>query len=251
MRRLLLVLAIGLLGAAPPSAPASSEPVASPVTPANRQLLLVRSPSWAASSGTLERYARDEQGHWSAVGTAIAVSLGRNGLGWGRGLHASPESGPVKREGDGRSPAGAFSLSTAFGVAERAPEGSRDFPFLHTRASTYCVEDQRSKLYNQIIDANDVPKTTWEKWSGLRRSDGLFDWGVVVTQNAPDIRKGAGSCVFLHVWKGPSRPTAGCTAMPRERIEAIVGWLDPRGEPVLVQLPEPIYQQLRGSWHLP
>lgn len=248
---ILLVLALGLVGAAPPRGAAQTEPAASPVTAPNRQLLLVRSASWAAASGTLERYTRDKQGLWSAVGTAIPVNLGRNGMGWGRGLHAQPKSGPFKREGDGRSPAGSFALSTAFGVAERAPDGSHDFPFLHTLSSSYCVEDQRSKLYNRIIDANDVPKSTWEKWSELKRADGLFDWGVVVQQNAPDIQKGAGSCVFLHIWRGAHSPTAGCTAMPRERIEAIVAWLDPHAEPVLVQLPEPLYQQLRGSWALP
>jgi D-alanyl-D-alanine dipeptidase len=247
----LFVLALGLVGAARPGAAPETEPVVSPVKSANRQLLLVRSASWAAASGTLERYTRDQCGHWSVVGAAIQVNIGRNGMAWGRGLHAQPKAGPFKREGDGRSPSGAFALSTAFGAAARVPEGAHDFPFLSTRASSYCVEDQRSKFYNQLIDSNDVPKTSWEKWSELRRADGLFDWGVVVQQNAPDTQKGAGSCVFLHIWRGPRIPTAGCTAMPRDRIEAVVAWLDPHAEPLLVQLPEPVYQQVREPWGLP
>jgi hypothetical protein len=39
--------------------------------------------------------------------------------------------------------------------------------------------------------------------------------------------------------------------MPREDLEATLRWLDPRREPVLVQLPEPAFQAERSSWGLP
>jgi D-alanyl-D-alanine dipeptidase len=172
-------------------------------------------------------------------------------MGWGRGIHPAAGPGPVKKEGDGRSPAGVFPLERAFGVAETLPSDAHNFPYLHALPSTYCVEDMRSDFYNQIIDANDVKQTSWQRWSGLRRADGLFDWGIVVGQNAPEAVVGAGSCVFLHVWRGPRRATAGCTAMSRQRLEEILPWLDPEASPLLVQLPGEAYDTRRADWALP
>lgn len=247
----IVTLLFALMGTAQAAEKGEPELFTSPIKPAHHQLLLVRSASWYAAKGTLERYERDKHGQWTLAEAAIPVNLGRNGMGWGRGLHAQPKSGPFKREGDGRSPAGAFALSRAFGTADTLPAGAHDFPYLHTQSTSYCVEDLRSKSYNQIIDASELPRAAWEKWSELRRADGLFDWGVVVRQNEPNPQRGAGSCVFLHVWRGPQMPTSGCTAMPHEQIESIVRWLDPRAEPVLVQLPEPVFKKLREAWALP
>jgi L,D-peptidoglycan transpeptidase YkuD (ErfK/YbiS/YcfS/YnhG family) len=214
-------------------------------------MLLVHATAWTSSSGSLERYERDAAGEWKRVGAPVPVDLGRNGLGWGRGLHIIPPAGPRKAEGDGRSPAGVFALAQAFGVASQLPEDARGFPYLPTATTTYCVEDVRSEHYNQIVDATEVHRTTWEKWSELKRADGLFDWGVVVAQNQPSVVRGGGSCVFLHIWRGPRIPTAGCTAMPRSDIELVLRWLDPSKQPVLVQLPDTELHRVRSIWALP
>lgn len=224
---------------------------ASPIEAGSRQLLLVRAASWTAATATLVRYERTEGGAWSPIGTAIPVDIGRNGMAWGRGLQGTTEPGPVKKEGDGKSPAGVYRLGSAFGAAPSLPAGARDFPYLRALRTTYCVEDPRSVHYNQIIDATRVSSSSWEQWSQMARADGLFDWGVVVQQNAPEIQKGAGSCVFLHVWRGPNRPTAGCTAMARDHIQEMLRWLDPDLAPILVQLPEPVFQSVRAAWGLP
>lgn len=219
--------------------------------PSNRQLLLVHSASWSASNGVLDRYERSADNQWKLVGTRSAVSLGRHGMAWGRGLNEPPDHGSFKKEGDGRSPAGIFALGSAFGTARALPDDARGFPYLPTLATTYCVEDVRSDFYNRIIDARDVTPRAWEKWSELRRPDGLFDWGIVVGQNTPDVRRGSGSCVFLHIWRGPNVPTAGCTAMARENIEVILRWLDADADPVLVQLPDSELAEWRTRWGTP
>jgi D-alanyl-D-alanine dipeptidase len=229
----------------------NAEPPTSPVAASSRQLLLVHSASWFASSGALEQYERGAEGNWRIVGTRIAVNLGRHGMAWGRGLHQPPARGPFKKEGDGKSPAGAFALARAFGTATALPDAAHGFPYLPTLPTTYCVEDTRSEFYNLIIDAHEATSKAWERWSQLRRPDGLFDWGIVVRQNEPDVHRGAGSCVFLHIWRGANVPTAGCTAMARDRIEAILRWLDADAHPVLVQLPDPELVKLRTSWDLP
>jgi L,D-peptidoglycan transpeptidase YkuD (ErfK/YbiS/YcfS/YnhG family) len=172
-------------------------------------------------------------------------------MGWGHGLLKTAQPGPVKREGDGRSPAGVFALGRAFGSADTLPEGAKSFPYLQTQPTTYCVEDMRSKLYNQIVDVPGVTPGSRPGWSELQRADGLFRWGIIVRQNDLDTKVGAGSCVFLHIWRGAGRGTAGCTAMAAEVLESTLRWLDPKAEPLLVELPEAAYRELRATWDLP
>ena len=222
----------------------------SPIPDNCRQLLLVRTPSWSAVSGTLERYERGESLRWNLVGPPTPLNVGRSGMAWGRGLASQTKPGPIKREGDGRSPAGVFTLGRAFGSAEGLPAGARDFPYLQTLPSTYCVEDTRSKFYNQIVDVPGVTPGSRPGWSEMQRADGLFRWGVIVRQNDEE-QVGAGSCVFLHIWRGAGRGTAGCTAMASDQIETTLRWLDAKASPLLVELPEPAYQDVRDAWGLP
>jgi L,D-peptidoglycan transpeptidase YkuD (ErfK/YbiS/YcfS/YnhG family) len=232
-------------------APSELKSPTSPITNTTRQLIVVRTANWNASSGTLARYDRDESLVWHRTSDAISVNVGRHGLAWGRGLHEPPKTGRLKKEGDGRSPAGVFAIDQAFGAAKDLPEGANGFPYLQALPTSYCVEDLRSAYYNRIIDASEVSTSSWQQWSRLLRTDGQFQWGLVVRHNTPEIKLGAGSCVFLHVWRGPFQPTSGCTSMAQDQIEAMLLWLEPEARPVLVQLPEQEYRERRDAWGLP
>src|SRR5690606_23658174 len=78
-----------------------------------RQMALVVTDDWEATTGTLRTFARDAAGQWREQGVAAPVSIGRGGSGWGLGLHRPQAGGPVKQEGDGRSPAGVFAVGEA------------------------------------------------------------------------------------------------------------------------------------------
>lgn len=237
-----------------PLAAHAQDPViesSSPIPGATKQLLIVRSASWRAHDGTLERFVLGDDDQWVSVESAIPVALGRTGMAWGRGIQQRGLAGPIKREGDGKSPAGVFALRQAFGTDASLLDGAHHFPYLHATSTNYCVEDTRSAHYNQLIDSGNVTTTLWEKWSPLRRSDGLFDWGIVVEQNSSPTVPGAGSCVFLHIWRGRHSSTAGCTAMARNDIEDVLRWLDPSTNPLLVQLPQRTYDEQRRAWTLP
>ena len=96
-------------------------------------------------------------GKWRQVGEREPVTVGRNGSGWGLGLHPDPQThpraGPVKREGDGRSPAGVFGIGDAFGYAGHADTA---LPYDAMQASHYCMDVSGSPLYNRIVDARSV-----------------------------------------------------------------------------------------------
>ncbi|MDX1418831.1 MAG: L,D-transpeptidase family protein [Rubricoccaceae bacterium] len=236
---LLLVLLAGL--------PAAAQPQMHPlvIPPEARQLVVVVTPDWESTEATLRRYERDG-GTWAAVGEPVPVVVGRSGLGWGRGLHPDGLDGPQKREGDGRAPAGVFALTEAFGYAERAETG---LPYRHATPDLECVDDAASAYYNEVLDRTGVAPD-WDSHEEMRRRDDLYRLGVVVAHNQP-AAPGAGSCIFLHIWRGPGTTTAGCTAMPSDAMETVAAWLDAEAAPVLVQLPADAHARLREAWTLP
>jgi zinc D-Ala-D-Ala dipeptidase len=212
-----------------------------------RQALVVTTPSWSGVQGTAQRYERDSGGHWSKVGAAFPVVVGKTGLGWGRGLEGSEAlPGPEKREGDERAPAGVFPLTRAFGYAAAA---ATHMPYTQLTDSVECVDDPKSAHYNSLVDSAKTAKD-WDSTEHMHRSDELYRLGVFVAHNTP-AAAGAGSCIFLHIWSGPDQGTVGCTAMQRSDIEMLLAWLDPKKSPVLMQMPAAQYAQYRASWDLP
>jgi hypothetical protein len=225
----------------------------------SKQLVLVIAADWDATKGSLQCYTRPELNGpcslWMPVDGPIPVTLGRTGLAWGRGLVAAPPlPGPVKREGDGKSPAGAFELPFAFGYMTKAKaiENEINFPYTVLTATTFGVDDVKSMYYNQIV-STDVVTKDWDSAETMRRRDGLYEIGVFVNHNTSPAVPGAGSCIFMHVWRGPDKPTAGCTAMDRVDMFILASWLDPpaQAKPVLVQLPRDAYKRLAKPWGLP
>jgi len=217
-----------------------------------RQLVLVTTSGWNATTGTLRRYER-EGGAWRETGEATPITVGRNGSAWGLGVSPAQSDGPQKQEGDGRAPAGVFRIGTAFGYADAA---STDWPYQGMGASDWCIDVPASPLYNRIVDADKVGDKAVEGSSEpMRRDlhaggDVRYKLGFVIEHNA-DNRSGAGSCIFAHLWRAPGEPTAGCTAMPEPAMQALLAWLDPRRKPVFALLPDNELERLHASWNLP
>jgi L,D-peptidoglycan transpeptidase YkuD (ErfK/YbiS/YcfS/YnhG family) len=247
MRALTWLSACTLIGCA--SAPVSYIAPRPAALRAARQLILVRADSWSSTSGELRRYQRGPDGEWAQVSGAVPAVLGRNGLGWGRGLHGEPPGAPVKREGDGRAPAGVFDVGPAFGSAPVPPPGTQ-VNYIAATDTLECVDDPASPHYNGLWDTSLVPRD-WRSSEKMLRQDGLYDLGLFIHHNRAPPRRGAGSCIFLHVWKGPAQPTAGCTAIAKEELIEVIRWLDPAALPVFVQLPAPELTRRREPWGLP
>lgn len=219
------------------------------------EMVVVTTSDWNSPQGTLRRYERAKPDKkWKAVGEPIPVMVGKNGLAWGSGiaevnLQAEKAGVPVKKEGDGRAPAGIFGLSKAFGYANQ-PEPGWKMPYVSLSSSVECVDDTASKFYNQVVDRSTV-SPDWNSSEHMLRSDELYRWGVLVDHNSHPAVAGGGSCIFLHIWRGPGQPTVGCTAMQQSDLESLLAWLDPARTPLLVQLPEGLYQKMRKRWLLP
>ncbi len=55
----------------------------------------------------------------------------------------------------------------------------------------------------------------------LRRADPLYDLVIVTDWNWPRAVPGRGSCIFLHRWRRPCYPTAGCIALRADHLRQI------------------------------
>ena len=138
--------------------------------------------------------------------------VGRNGF-------AAPGA---KREGDGMSPSGSFSLTEAFGEGNPGTA----LPYRRLRDGGDCwgstVGDPR---YNRYYRGTCLPDD--ENLSQYMK-DGPYKQAVVIDYNRPPqspIVQGHGSAIFLHISAG--RPTAGCVSLERPQVEAVMRTLRP------------------------
>ncbi|WP_243368317.1 L,D-transpeptidase family protein [Fundidesulfovibrio soli] len=244
-----LLLLTALLASGPAIAAALDDALDDALA-ASGQLLVVTSDCWSCTSARLTLYRRDAGGPWRQDGPPVAVTLGPKGLGWGIGLHEVPAEGPRKQEGDGRAPAGVFRLGQVFGYAQ-APPPSLRMPYVQATETLECVDDAASPQYNTLLDASTAPARAWNSSEVMRRKDGQYALGLVVAHNPAPAVPGAGSCIFLHIWRAPGATTSGCTAMERTDMERVATWLDPALSPLLIQLPREEYARTAARFGLP
>ena len=128
-----------------------------------------------------------------------------------------------KREGDGATPAGTHGLCGVMYRADRVarevlppwarPIGPRDL----------WADDPADPAYNRPVRAPFAASA-----ERLARADPLYDIVVPTDWNCGDPTPGRGSAIFLHVWRGPRIPTAGCVAFRRDHLLWIVARLTPQ-----------------------
>jgi len=212
---------------------------------ANEQLLIVTVPDWSASQGKLVAYTWIE-GEWQLALQPFPVQIGRNGMAWGPGLHDGTfNKSPLKQEGDGKSPAGIFPLESLYGYEDLTTK----MDYLKVDRNTFCVDDPKSKYYNQIVHGDEVEKD-WTSAETMRMESDVYKYGIVVGYNTNPAVPGNGSCIFYHLGQ-PGTTTAGCTAMSETDILKLIHFLDKAKKPLIVQVPEAEYQILAKRYGLP
>jgi L,D-peptidoglycan transpeptidase YkuD (ErfK/YbiS/YcfS/YnhG family) len=222
-----------------------------PLINGSQQLLLVTTPDWSSTGGSMRRFERaSSTSAWQSIDQPEPVVVGRTGIAWGVGFDWVSSEGPHKHEGDGKSPAGIFPLDTVFGFMPLNPLQSVKLPYVQLLPTTDCVDDVASSHYNTVVDRTSVTRVDWTSAEHMRQV-GQYEIGVIVGYNAIPPVKGRGSCIFLHIWAGPGSHTAGCTALDETKLRDVIRWLDPKKRPLLVQLTLEDYANLRTRWMLP
>jgi D-alanyl-D-alanine dipeptidase len=140
-----------------------------------------------------------------------------------------------------------FGIGTAYGYD--ATRAGLALAYVRATPELRCVDDPKSRHYNRIVSTEDTA-IDWNSAEYMRRQDELYSIAIVIEHNARQTQPGAGSCIFLHVWRGPDSGMTGCTAMPLGELEMLANWLKPNVA-ALVALPRGEYDALRGRWQLP
>lgn len=147
----------------------------------------------------------------------VSAVIGRNGL-------ALPGE---KREGDGKTPSGIYPLGPAFGYAPAIATG---IDYKEIGDFDFWVDDVRSMQYNQWVNGTPAARS----FERLKRLDGLYQYGIVIGYNINPVIPGAGSAVFMHVWRRYNSPTSGCVALSQRYLRKILRWLDRKNQPVII-----------------
>lgn len=127
-----------------------------------------------------------------------------------------------KREGDGATPIGTHRITGLLFRPDRIgahhlpgwarPIGLRDL----------WADDPTSPDYNHLVRAPFA--FGHEK---LRRADPLYDLILTTDWNWPEAQPGRGSAIFLHSWRRPRYPTAGCVAFSRPDLLWLISRIVP------------------------
>lgn len=144
---------------------------------------------------------------WGArfMGRRFPVAIGRAGT-----THD-------KREGDGATPAGIWRLMGGFYRADRLLPPDAPVPMNAIGPRDLWSDDPEAPDYNHAVRAPYAPSH-----ERLRRADRLYDIVLVTDWNWPDAVPGQGSAIFVHVWRDPRRPTAGCLAFREDHLRWIL-----------------------------
>ncbi len=189
------------------------------------QVLLVTNN--CASSFAVKIYILEKQaGKWEKVGESFNGVIGEKGF-------AKPDE---KREGDGKSPSGIFSLQMTFGYNESI---QTKMPYRKILPDDLWIDDVNAADYNRWVKKDDTQAASYEK---MRRDDDLYKYGIVIEYNTSPVIKGQGSAIFLHVWGGENISTGGCVAMSEDNIVRILKWLDPQALPLIIMGTEDIME---------
>ena len=213
------------------------------------QLIVSIAPGWNSKSGKLQLFERSG-GKWTAVGEPWEVLYGPAGLAWGRGVHGTEEPGLRKVERDKRAPAGVFAMGTIYTYDQALPGGA-NYPFHTVGKGDAWIDDSNHPDYNKhvVVDPENPPP--WFAKQKMRHNDFAYRWLLEIRHNSDPPVPNAGSAIFFHMRRGPTRPSAGCTVMAEPNLIRVIRWLNDSKKPHYALLPKAEYLAKWKQWGLP
>ncbi|WP_420569729.1 L,D-transpeptidase family protein [Thalassovita sp.] len=152
--------------------------------------------------------------HLRFMNRRFACTIGRGGL-----------TGN-KQEGDGATPRGVHRILEAYFRADRM---AQPVPWARPIGPQDLWSDASGEAdYNSRVRA---PYASSHEQ--MRRADPMYDLILVTDWNYPKAESGKGSAIFIHQWRRPGWPTAGCVAFSRTDLRFIAQHLSPRSRLII------------------
>jgi L,D-peptidoglycan transpeptidase YkuD (ErfK/YbiS/YcfS/YnhG family) len=150
-------------------------------------------------------------GPWGArfMGRRFACTVGRGGI----------VPAAQKREGDGGTPAGTHKIVGLLYRPDRIAKSLLPDWAVPIGLGDFWSEDPGDPDYNHM-----VPTPHRFGHECLRRADPMYDVILITNWNWPHAVPGKGSAIFVHAWRRPGHPTAGCVGFARSDLL----WMLPR-----------------------
>ena len=125
-------------------------------------------------------------------------SIGRNGL------------NSKKKEGDGTTPKGIFSLGKVYYRADKVKKPITKISTKIIKKNMIWCDNSKSKNYNK-----ETVKNNNDKYEKLFRKNNSYDYLLVINYNTKKIIPYKGSAIFIHLTK-KYKKTAGCIALNKK-----------------------------------
>lgn len=179
------------------------------------QILTVSAAGPSDTTGSLRAWQKQSDGNWRVVLGPYTAHLGQDGIG-------------QPSEYASRTPQGTYTMTQAFGAL---PNPGTALPYHRTTPDDWWVSDVNSPKYNtlQICPKGSCSFNTAVS-EHLYYETPYYDYAVVMDVNRWPAVPGAGSAFFLHI-SPDHQPTAGCVAIDRAPLVAIISWLTPSAHP--------------------
>lgn len=148
---------------------------------------------------------------WGArfCGRRFPVSIGRAGM------------TDHKSEGDMATPRGIWRLTSGKYRADRVIKPavlSGKIKLTPIHPNDIWSDDPDDPNYNQAASGCDYPF----RHEKLRMAPRLYDIVLMTDWNWPTAIPGEGSAIFVHQWRGPRYPTAGCLAFSPQDLRWVL-----------------------------
>lgn len=145
------------------------------------------------------------QGVLRAGPLSLRVALGKGGV------------GPLKREGDGRTPLASMQVISGFWRADRGARPVTALPMIPARKGMIWCDAPGHPVYNRPsrLPLNASHET-------ICRDDHLYDICIVLDWNIRERKRGCGSAIFMHLARPGYTPTEGCIALQERDMRRLL-----------------------------
>lgn len=150
-------------------------------------------------------------------GVTLACAVGRGGL------------TNAKKEGDNATPLGTHHIVGMLFRPDRIPAAALPSWARPIGPRDLWSDDPADPAYNHLVHAPHAGSH-----EALRRPDPLYDLVLVTDWNYPAATPGRGSAIFVHRWRKPRHPTAGCVAFAPRDLLWLARTVEP-GTPLIVK----------------